>query len=222
MKLIKMVLPLAVMVLVFFVLFFLYYYQLIPKLVFETITSKKIELVLLGENSGVYVLGIFLLSILCGWSVAQKLNPNIKSYVVAFKTKINRKSLVIISVISILISFNQIYFFTMDTIYKTSIVPVFGITKLKYQDIESVLVFADFRPVGGGRSLKTCQLYTNITILSRNFNIKQKFLTYSETFDIGSILRQQGVASTVNYTNSCRSIPEYRKGVIENSFDVKL
>lgn len=224
MKLIKVTLPFFVTVISFFVLYIFYYYQLIPKFIFESITNENVKLILLGDYSGIYVLGIILLSILCGWKVVQKLNPKIKNYVIAFKIKISQKLLLIISIISILISFNQIYFFTMDTIYRSSVFPFAGIEKLKYRDIESVLVFADFRTTeGGGRSSSaSCQLYTNITILSKDFTIEQKSLTYAETFDIGSIFRQQGIVSNVNYTNTCHSIPEYRKSVIENSFDVKL
>jgi len=217
--------PFLVTVVSFFVLYFFYWYQLIPKFIFEVITGKKTELILLGDYGEIHLLGIFLLSILCGWKVAQKLNPKIKNYAIAFKKKISQKLLLIISVISILISFNQICFFTMETIYRSSIVPFTGVKELKYIDIESVLVNADYREVRGGGRLSTlsCQLYTNITILSKDFTIEQKSLTYAETFDIGSILRQQGIISKVSYTNGCGdTIPEYRKGVIENSFDVKL
>lgn len=191
--------------------------------IFELVTKEK-PLLALGFLNDFYLLGIFLLSILIGWKIHQRQNPKIKNFVYAFKFKITQKKLLIVLIFSILVSFNKFYFFTDSKIYKFNFLPKIETSTLRYSDIESVLVFARYELRRGGSkgSGLTCQLYTNITILSKYLTLEQKSLNYRQIYILGPLLTSKNITPHVNYVNSCHFIPEDKKEVIENGFNVNL
>lgn len=198
------------------ILFTVFFSNLISKYLFIAVTHENPRLILSGSWGGLYMYGIVILSILIGFKIYNRLNPKKVTHIR------NQWFLILISIITIASSFNTIYFFTDNYIYKFNVISKAEVTKLEYSNIESVLVSADFYFTGGGSRGGGCQLYTKVAILSKYLIVEQQSLNYAQVYDIGSILKEKNITPNVSYTNNCRLIPEDRKAVIENAFNVKL
>ncbi len=169
-----------------------------------------------------YIAGCFLASVYLSWKYASMMDKKVVSNVKAFGFKINRMFLLILSVLFLVIPFNQLVVFSNTGVHDFNIFLKNNKGDIVYKDITKVYVtvfFDQFTTKGQNM----CQVRSYFTFISGDNKI-ESWIRMPYIYDIGSILKQNNAYMEVVYTNTCNDGGQFKQEKIdlENALGVRF